>query len=462
MSGTGLRLRFFLIILAVLVVVTAAALSIHTLYIKQERLRLIDDQVRETAAALLDSELGGLRNINFDYAEDIISEELGESRIGKFFIIRDSRGKVIFESTSAQVLNLDQLDRSQQWSHFNRHGKYIRVLNLKLPRVPDRTLQTGVVVDEDLLTPNYLSRSSIVFMGIILALGLAASQFLTSFLLKPIVQLEGFLSTISEQAQTQPQLPNIPPSILPNPKSNPKDEFTRLLVGLNGLIDKINRNYRFSRLWAYQMAHELKTPLSILNLVAEKLQKQPNVPGADIHALVTEGTKISETINSFLGWAELENSTQQRHLFANRLGNSTRTIVQRLDTSHPGRLRIDQQADPIVFANPQHLEQLISNIVSNALTYSPPNQPVTIRVSLEDTPVLTVIDQGSGIPGDVIERLGEPFNRGDSTQGQARGHGLGLAWVKSICRHYSWPLDIQSTEAGSILSIHFPKISEES
>lgn len=447
-----MRNRFFLTILAVLTVVSAGTIWIHSEFLKRERLALIDEQIRATAIALVDSQLGDLRKIDFDHAEEIISEELGENRIGKFFIIRNNQGDVVFESTGAKVLPLIEVPRQPMWVQMKTPGGFIRVLNLQLHRIHDRTLQVGVFVDKKIFSPSYLSGSSLVFLLVVLILGFAASLFLTSFLLKPVARLEAFLTNLIERLKVSPLLANTPKTLSPKASPSSKDEFERLVAGLDTLIDKVNRNYRLSRAWAYQMAHELKTPLAILQLEAERLRRENSLDEGQIRPLLLESEKISETIHSFLSWAELENAGHPRRIFANKLSSVIQSFRERMGTEGGGgsRVVVDVKSDPVVFADRSHLEQLVSNLISNALLHASGENSVFVKI---DDHSLTVADSGPGIPHEVIERIGEPFNRGDS---KARGHGLGLAWVSSICRFYSWRMHISSDERGTAITVSFP------
>ena len=449
MQATGLRVRYFLTLTGVLFLVATVVAIMQSWMLKNERIEFVDQQVRETAAVLVDSELAGLKQINFDAAEEIISDELGENRIGKFFIIRNQAGKVLFESNSAQLLSSEQIPRSPQWVQMNIKGKYIRILNLQLPRVPDRTLQVGLVADEDIIEGKIISKQSGIILGLILFIGLAASFFSTSFLLKPIADLEKFITESHKQSRYQTLLPSIPQKFYSSDEKNNKDEFTRLVYGLNQLIQKVNKNYQFSRLWAYQMAHELKTPLSILRLEIEKIEKQNNIQ--DASPLLQEIDKISSTINSFLAWAELENSSQQQHLFVNNLVSTTNDIISRLFRNNPQRIDFKYENSPNIISNPQHLEQLVSNLLSNADHYS--EKDSRIQVQLKDR-VLIITDHGPGIPNEVLHRLGEPFNRGESKR-QPNGHGLGLAWVKSICKIYGWDIQFENLKTGVKIQIIF-------
>lgn len=450
MPAIGLRSRFFALILIVVLLVLGSSIFLYSILLRRERLASIDQQVRETAAALVDSELGDLRKIDFDEADNIISEELGVSRIGKFFVIRNSKGDVIFESSSAGLLPT-QAPQSGTWFELSRNGKFIRGLNLKLARIPDRTLQVGLMLDESIVYPNYFSRTSLIFAVFVFLFSMAVSFFLASLLMKPIAKLGTFLTDVAEASRKQALLPTVPEEILADPKMDARDEFERVVAGLNALIHKINKNYQFSRLWAYQMAHELKTPLSIARMEIEKIQKKHSWPASEFASFESENRKISDTINAFLGWAELENSSQQKYLYMNRLGEITAQIVHRLDEAG-NRIQLEIGEESSVLSNPHHLEQLILNLIQNSLVHSPPETPVKVRVSNLE---LIVEDQGGGIPKEVLERLGEPFNRRHTQQKTERGHGLGLAWIMSICRLYNWEIKFSNEGVGTKARVYF-------
>lgn len=396
---------------------------------------MIDQQVRETASVLIDSEIAGLRKIDFEQADEIISEELGESRIGKFFVLRNSQGETIYESASARLLPVAELPREAKWFELTVNGKYLRGLNLALPRIPDRTLQVGLVLDEALVHPSLFSSSTLSFFGAVLVIGLVVSLLLTSFLLKPVARLEGFLSSQAQGREGPSRLSEVPAGVFGSPKPDSSDEFERLVAGLNRLIGRVNRSHDLSRLWAYQMAHELKTPLSRLQIQIEKLESGGEGLKISPH-LDRESRRISETINSFLSWAELENSTQRRHLFMNKASEKLQDVIQSEDLSH--RIQLEVEQDCLIPASPHHLEQLFRNLVGNALKHTSSD----VKVKLAGR-TLFVEDQGQGLPEKVLKRIGEPFNRGESLQ---PGHGLGLAWVGSVCRHYEWNWAVESCE----------------
>lgn len=418
---------------------------------RADRIRLLDQQARATAQALIDSDLNTTRIVNFQKANEIISEELGQSQIGKFFIIKNGKGEVIFASPGVEDLMKGPIPDKDQWYRFETKDQLVSVLNLKLPRVPDRSLQVGILINKSLVEPDYLSKSSAIFVLAVISLGLLASLVTSSFLMRPIRALEDFLSTTINRHSSE--LPNLPEPFMAIASAKAKDEFRRLLFGLKEMIDKVNRNYRSSRLWGYQMAHELKTPLTLIMLEAERGQREAK-PQSQLTAIQAEASKINDTIQSFLGWAELENSTSQKHLFAIRLQKIAEMQVERLKYAHGDRVQLSGSSELTVVCNPQHLEQLVSNLVTNALRYSSAEKPVVVALAESS---LSIIDKGRGFPKQVLDRIGEPFNKGGGGS-ETGSHGLGLAWVNSIVRLYNWQLNIESTSDGSIVTVRFPTV----
>lgn len=439
---------------------TAGSVALHSLILRQERIRLIDDQVRETAATLLDSEFAELKKAEYGRAEEIISEELGESRIGKFFVVRNDAGDVLFQSSSAHVLALEQIAREPQWVTMEDEERYIRVLNLKLPRIPGRTLQVGVVIDRDLLSPSYFSAPFLLFFITTISLGLLVAWFLTSTLLRPIHALADFVGEAATDASKAKELPPLPEGLRSSAKSEGSgDEFHKLSAGLEFLISKINKGYQLSRLWSHQMAHELKTPMAIVEAEIANALRDGKIDSEVASSLRAEIHQVSETISSFLAWAEVENSKGHKNLFAIRASKLVANQVKRFNHKESGRLRVDVQGDFYVLSSLQQAEQVLQNLISNALTYSPATEPVAVEV-LEQK--IRVSDRGPGIPQQVLMRLGEPFNRGDGPiESRSGGHGLGLAFVQSVANLHHWDLNIRSDQSGTVIEIGFPKIQDE-
>jgi two-component system sensor histidine kinase QseC len=115
-----------------------------------------------------------------------------------------------------------------------------------------------------------------------------------------------------------------------------------------------------------------------------------------------------------------------------------------------GRLKIEGEASSVVIANHHDLEHLLQNLVTNALKYSPKDRDVLLNFKEDE---LTIQDFGPGIPKEVLEKIGSPFNTG--AHRSERATGLGLAWVHAIANKYDWQVQFVTTPEGTKIHIHF-------
>lgn len=434
--------------------VSVGAIALNTWFLQKERLARIDQQVRETATALINSERGEIRRIDFEQAEKVIAQELGENRLRKFFIVRNELGEVIFKSSISHLLKIQEVPLSPMWITIRENGQYIRVLNLLLPSIYDRTLQVGIAIDETLVAKSFITERSLFFIISMLAIGSIVAWLLTSLLLAPIRKLDKFVSLVIQRLQSRKELPKMSADLLASARSSKEDEFHRLTAGFSSMLQSLDRSQKSSRLWAYQMAHEIKTPLTHIEIELECGLREKRIQQDSAKAISKEVASVSDTVNSFLGWAELENSNQQKHLFANKIGKSVREVISRLERHYGSRIQVEVKKDFSAPCSPSHLEQLIFNITTNALKYSPANSPIKIVIDQNE---LCISDQGPGLPSQVIEHLGEPFNRGASPIVQS-GQGLGLAWVNSLARLYDWKISFLSSNQGTKVTVNFPDL----
>jgi two-component system phosphate regulon sensor histidine kinase PhoR len=130
------------------------------------------------------------------------------------------------------------------------------------------------------------------------------------------------------------------------------------------------------------------------------------------------------------------------------------------------RIVVDAGTQPAPIAGDHvQIDQLVRNLVDNALKYGDPDKPVTIRVGQEgDRVVLVVADRGPGIAPEHLPHLTRRFYRTDPGRSRASGGtGLGLAIVKHIVERHRGTLDIASTQGeGTTVTLRFPRQDEVS
>lgn len=446
-----MRNRFFFIILSSLILSAVGINLIHIYFFKNQRLKLIDRQITESGRLLLASE--NFKNSIHTIAsvDDAITASLQGARIGKVFVIRGQKAKIVYQSFNVGLLKAD-LPVEPDWVTVETEDEYVRINNKKLPG--GYTLQVGLVLNQNFLNWEIVDTRVIVYVsGIVLAL-FFLTALLTLVLLSPLRMLISHLREATSNLTNMKDVRALPGPLLAHANGYwaKADEFSDLLSTVQKLIDRINLNYKLTRSWTSQMAHELKTPLAIINLETEANLKSGVLQDQYAKDVLEEVRQMTEIIGQFLDWAELENSQGQKDLHAVRIKTLIKNVTSRLEKMSPGRLILKLDADFSVFANPIHLDQLIANLVMNALKFSPVTEKVEVILAEN---FLMVKDSGSGFPNEVLERLGQPFNVGTFEGRNVPGNGLGLAWVFTVVKLYTWSFDIRSSAHGTAVIVRF-------
>ena len=447
-----MRRKFFLISFLVVFTSTASIGAILLYYFRSERLSSVDDQIRQTATAIVDTKLLDLKTYHYAQADDIISDELGPDSVDKFFIVRNQlTGEILFQTQNIERLGVE-IDRKPQWVTLKLPKYFVRAVNLDLPRVPNRTMQVGVIVDAKSMSLVYVSKTTCFMVAGILVLILLLTWFLSSYLFSSINSLAVYINSVTKSFEANSDLPALPKSLQVETSRSPHgDEFFNLLAVLKSMVEKINVNRKFMKTWSFQMAHELKTPLTILNRDFELLTQKYDVGAETKKEIHNNIDKISETISGFLGWAETVSTRQVDNLYAVHFGRVWRQEELNFEKVFSGRVRLRAGQNFLVLCNPLHLEQVIRNLVGNALKYS----AGVVEVEFANFEFV-VKDAGPGISDEVLSRLGAPFNKGLGSD-VVGGVGLGLAWVKTICDIYNWEVSWDNS-SGTEVRVRFKPV----
>lgn len=221
------------------------------------------------------------------------------------------------------------------------------------------------------------------------------------------------------------------------PVSEVDDEISRLARLLNQMFDRLEAAFRQTRRFAAEASHELKTPLSLIRLQAEKLLIDGGLKPAQEEALqvqLEEISRLNQIIEEllFLSRAEAQAITLQTGPHDTRAYLETfATDARVLAESRGVHLAVDLQGDGAVVFDARWIRQVLLNVLANALNFTPGGSTVTLRSHLAGGHWQVAIeDQGPGVPPDQRERIFERFVR--LSPGAANGSGLGLAISRSI------------------------------
>ncbi len=218
------------------------------------------------------------------------------------------------------------------------------------------------------------------------------------------------------------------------------------------------------------IAHELKTPLTVLKTLVASLDRYPSLPAttqreirqsleANLNRLET---LISETLES----ARLEARSVRLHPGPVHLVARIRRVVQRLQpVLQQKQLQVQFPAPepgPVVRADPRFLDRILENLLENAAKFSPEQGILQIRVQVaEGQATVCVADQGPGIPPEARDRVFEKFYTSPASSSQG-GVGLGLYIVRELVRLHGGRIWIQdATLGGSEFCFTLPLYTEE-
>ena len=218
------------------------------------------------------------------------------------------------------------------------------------------------------------------------------------------------------------------------------------------------------------MSHELRTPITSINGFAELLSQDEKIP-PDAREFLTiinnESQRLSRMINTFLAVTQLEAADKQEVLkIPLKLDDVVRETLATLQpVAKKKRIRLIEHPSamlPPVAADKSLITQVVTNLVGNAIKYSPEKTTVTVSTTLEaDTVRLCVEDRGYGIPPEAVDRVWEKFYRvtRDGQEKDEESTGLGLSFVREVVEQHGGIVELQSEVGrGSKFSFTLPRL----
>ena len=244
------------------------------------------------------------------------------------------------------------------------------------------------------------------------------------------------------------------------------DELQRLSVSLNRMIERLDDAFQHINRFSADASHELRTPLTILQLELEGIAQGPCSPAISdqIGSALEETHRMSHIVESLLAISRLdagEANMQKTRLNLGQVASATTEQMRLLAEEKSIRLTSTVDSEVYVEGDRSHLQQVIVNLVANAIKYTQEGGEVEMRVRrVANAAVLEVADNGAGIPDYALPHVFERFYRADKARSrESGGAGLGLAIVKAICSAHGAELHVSSKEGkGSSFMIELPLV----
>jgi len=245
-----------------------------------------------------------------------------------------------------------------------------------------------------------------------------------------------------------------------------KDEIAELSLTFNDMLNRLETAFETQNNFVSNASHELRTPLTIISSELELALNKQDLNSQQrgvLNTVYAESEKLGQILNSLLTLAQSGFDGKRQNWESIRMDELLLTASESVKRINPeSNIYIDLENLPAdesllyVKGNSNLLRLAINNIISNACKYSN-NRPVTVSLLAENKRVIiTIKDQGIGIPQTELQHIFEPFFRASNAH-EYEGHGVGLPLTLNIIRLHKGSLGISSeVGAGTEIKVFLP------
>jgi len=363
-----------------------------------------------------------LSDVGIPIAPRLFSQLLGAQRINDEAVLSAVRGENGFTVRSRAI------DTNETWQNWLAYARPVSVGEntfIVYTRVTTESLNDGL---------SQLMFHLVMMVLISIVLTAILWFFLANTITNPIVTMIDRAKAMAEGELSQ----EIP--------VHGKDEIGQLAYNFNLMAKELSQLDTMRKEFVANVSHELRTPLTSIRTYTETLLEgaleDPGTASRFLKIVDDEAQRMSLLVTDLLELSRLDSARS-------KLDQDVLDLVGLLRvTIRQSQILAEQKTQTIEFDNPDdacfilgnspRINQVISNILSNAIKYSPENTTIIVHVETTDTDHRVFVkDQGMGIPEDDISRIFERFYRVDKARARAMGGtGLGLAIAKEIIEEH--------------------------
>jgi two-component system sensor histidine kinase TctE len=241
-----------------------------------------------------------------------------------------------------------------------------------------------------------------------------------------------------------------------------QSELRPLVAALNHHMERVQKQMAAQRRFIANAAHQLRTPLTLLNMQATYALREPDPQERD-GALVAieDGTRrLAHLAGQLLTLSRASPGSRRPREDAIDLAGLARQVLESLSTLAVRKeidLGLEAASTPVIVGDETMLREMLMNLVDNALRYTPTGGRVTVSLAtLGEQAILQVADSGPGIPPEEREHVFERFYRRQEGAGDdhaSQGSGLGLAIVKEVIEAAGAEISLRDPPGGNGLLV---------
>jgi signal transduction histidine kinase len=431
------RTRLLLAVLAAVTVALAAATIGFNLLLVYANADDADSLLRQRA----DAERAQIAVVKGRiHLEETFGESVGDSHIWIF-----ANGRAIEQPRSHPLTTAAALDLVGGRSRF----KTVKQTHERLYSLPITvghrrygTIVAGLSLSPYEQTERSALLASLAFAAVLLVVSWGAARWLLRSALEPVAEMTAQAEAWSEKDLDRRFA-----------KGEPYDDLSRLAFTLDRLLDRIAASLRHERRFSAELSHELRTPLAKVTAEAELALRRTRDPGEYRRALeviLTSARHIDRIVDTLFAAARQEAAPR---------GLADAGAVARAAVESVGgerRVELALAAEPLrIGVDADLAERILYPVLDNACRYG--RSSVKLSVARDDGSVLfTVTDDGPGVPGDELEAIFEPANRGAAGRNSGQSAGLGLALARRLARSVSGDVHAAASDDGGRFVVRLP------
>lgn len=286
-------------------------------------------------------------------------------------------------------------------------------------------------------------------VGLVIALSLAGGAFMSNQALKRVENINATTQSIITGDLSQRV-----------DESGSGDEFDQLAANLNRMLDQIEHLMGGIRHVGDSIAHDLRTPLTRLRHSLEETAASNDIETmrGQVESAIEDADRLLQTFSALLRIARIESgsySIRQETISLPKLVADAMDLYEVVAEEKKIYFECDCPAVRNIVGDRDLIFQLITNLIDNALKYTPSGGHVQLTVQNDDADVVLMIeDSGCGIPENELDNVTRRFYRIDGSR-QHSGSGLGLSLIKAVADLHDASLTISNLTKGLSVAVRF-------
>lgn len=356
----------------------------------------------------------------------------------------DDKGEILFDSenlVTGEQITQDELFVSVPIIINNQTVGYL---------LPERN-KIFTQSDEEFLIKRI--KHAAIISGLITAvISLVMLSFLTYRLLKPVHELTRATEHIAQGDLSQ----RVP--------VRGNDELAALGRAFNRMADSLENAEKNRRIMTADIAHELRNPLAVQRANLEAMQDGIyELSPENIKPIIEQNLLLTRLVEDLRTLAQADTGKLElirvESDFSALVKKNLERFQSQADQKHISMQLSGGESCPVVFLDPQRIEQILGNILSNALRYTPPSGKIDLSISCSPENVkLEIHDGGPGIPEEALPHMFQRFYRPDRARSRSEGgSGLGLAIARKIAEAHGGTLSIANhPQGGALVTLTLP------